>query len=174
MRLILFPLFSTLLSVSATYSLAAAERESTPTAGLAEELHNLVRAKHAKATLKQSGRNFTIAVKTRTFPIMRTDKRGRWQEPRETIGPDRGGIIIKGYIDERKTWNGALVVRKGHPTRLNTDLHVFQERTIIWPSAKKKSYLWMQIITRVSLTTLSLRAKSNQQPLATTRTGPTK
>lgn len=109
-------------------------------------LFERIKAVHPEAEYVDQGGSFEISYKTRMFPIMRPDKRGNWQGVRESKGPDKGGLIVRGHITTDKGYMGAMLVQKNKPNPIENDLYVFTERVIIWPK-DDESYLRLEIIT---------------------------
>jgi hypothetical protein len=104
-------LFALLIALS---SLATTADVASPSGGhsigqVYSELESLFRKYYSHATVRRSSRALHIEYATRHFMVHEPLKSGEWQDAREVLGPDRGGIVCD--IEEREgKYLGAAVV----------------------------------------------------------------
>lgn len=123
-------------------------RADEPFQRLGTEVLNILKTKYPDATLEQdkyqaSARIF--ARNMREFTIYRLNMTGDWQKPMQEIGPDRGGISVRFYIEKGK-WEGQWAVPPTGVTSMSRDLHVFKETTLAGNSSDGKCHMWAQIV----------------------------
>lgn len=94
----------------------------------------------AQLTKSDDGK-FFFSHKTREFTVYRSDMTGKWQEPSNETGPDRGGFVVQFSLTNRP-WEGQAVL----PYIETHDMHVFQESHVIKESADKDRYIWSTIL----------------------------
>jgi hypothetical protein len=138
--------FSMALILVAIVQLDATADE--PFHALDEKVTEVLKTFYPEAVLERDSHRKTIrtfAHNMREFTIYRLNMTGDWQKPMQVMGPDRGGISVRFYIEKGK-WEGQLAVPPSGVTSMSDDLHVFKETTLVGNSSDGKCHIWAQIV----------------------------
>jgi len=118
--------------------------EETPEA-LSAEVVKTLREKYADAALTQEKDHpgmQSFSRSTREFLIYRALKTGEWQQPQSTLGPDKGGLLVRFQVTKGR-WKGALEV----PYSGTEDFYVFKETHVVRQAQDGSCYIWAEVLT---------------------------
>jgi len=126
----------TLFILFASINYIWAQDINSKTTKLSEEIIPIIKKYLPNYETETKYGRIYISYNTRQFMVHRPYKTGKWQNAKEDIGPEKGGIVLWFFITDEK-YSGAAMI----PLCATTDMYLFKETSIIKYSEKYNCYI---------------------------------